>query len=250
MKIKALGNGDCFTKKNNNNTCFILEADKKYLIDFPKEFFNRLNPKKINDIFITHLHQDHINNLESFLFYKRKIEKKKVNIYASKKVFQMLEKKLSITMCPRINEHKRTEESFNNYLNFIELKTGEKNKVNNLEVEIRDNWHQISTNALKIKYNNKTIGYSSDTKYSPNYSKKLLEKGTISKEKKEKLDGFLWDSDLIIHEATNVENEIHTNVSELEKLSKKIQKKLILAHIPDNLKTNLKIMKKNKLYLV
>lgn len=73
MKIKILGTGGAYSKLS---TAYLLE--KKILIDCGQSIIsslidNSFNSSILNEIehlFITHIHSDHINGLESFLYYK------------------------------------------------------------------------------------------------------------------------------------------------------------------------------------
>jgi len=75
MKITILGCGNAFSKINYNQ-CFLLEADsRKMLIDFgakaPLALHNAgIDIKEIDDVYISHLHGDHIGGLEEMAFLR------------------------------------------------------------------------------------------------------------------------------------------------------------------------------------
>lgn len=75
MNIHILGCGNAFSKINYNQ-CFLLEEkDRKMLIDFGAKAPYALNNSKFNiddidDIYISHLHGDHIGGLEEMAFLR------------------------------------------------------------------------------------------------------------------------------------------------------------------------------------
>jgi len=76
MKIKIIGCGSAFSKKNYNQ-CFLLEEDgRKMLVDcgqqiVPFALMNAgLDVKDIDDIYISHGHADHCASIEAFAFQR------------------------------------------------------------------------------------------------------------------------------------------------------------------------------------
>lgn len=75
MKITTIGCGNAFSNKNFNQS-FVLEEDgRRMLIDCGVQTPNALTaagykPTDINDIYISHLHADHIGGLEYFAFLR------------------------------------------------------------------------------------------------------------------------------------------------------------------------------------
>lgn len=73
MKITCLGCGNAFTKKSFNQTFLLEEGDKRMLIDNGRTTPEALeaaeiNVKSITDVYISHLHGDHIGGLEDMAF--------------------------------------------------------------------------------------------------------------------------------------------------------------------------------------
>jgi len=94
-------------------------------------------------------------------------------------------------------------------------------------------FHSIPSGRFKLRYRSlageeKTIGFSGDTKYSKEFVNRLHSNGIITADRKEKILGFLWDCDLIIHEAGG--GKLHTSITDLEKLPTPLLKKCILIH--------------------
>lgn len=76
MKLTFLGCGDAFSEKLGNNSALLEWGETNLLIDIPDSNYRnikRLNKdySDIENIFITHLHADHINGLERFAYYRK-----------------------------------------------------------------------------------------------------------------------------------------------------------------------------------
>jgi len=75
MKITVVGCGNAFSKKNYNQ-CFLLEEDgRRMLFDFgtkiPRALDNLdIDINSINDVYVSHLHGDHIGGLEEMAFLR------------------------------------------------------------------------------------------------------------------------------------------------------------------------------------
>ncbi len=73
MKILSLGTGNAFTQKNFNQS-FLLESDgHRMLVDCGRNIpealaYHKIDIKSIEDIYISHLHVDHIGGLEYIAF--------------------------------------------------------------------------------------------------------------------------------------------------------------------------------------
>lgn len=75
MKIKVIGCGNAFSEKNFNQSFLIEENGRKLLIDCGSQIPRALQShgidfKEIDDIYISHLHADHIGGLEYFAFQR------------------------------------------------------------------------------------------------------------------------------------------------------------------------------------
>jgi len=159
IKVTVLGNGNIFCR---NNTSFIIDADRKYLVDCPPTLENLLSESdielsEINNIILTHTHPDHFNGFEQFLL-KKIAANKKINIYTTREIYRQARGKLSNWIRQQGESH---------ILNFCELKTGKPYENEGLKIDIRDNIHEegVPTIGFMMSYKGKTLGYSSDCKY-------------------------------------------------------------------------------------
>jgi ribonuclease BN (tRNA processing enzyme) len=76
MKITFIGCGDAFANELGNNSALIEWENTNLLIDIPDSNYSRIHQlnldySDIQNIFITHLHADHINGLERFAYYRK-----------------------------------------------------------------------------------------------------------------------------------------------------------------------------------
>jgi hypothetical protein len=182
MKILPLGTGNANPKNKYGNSCFLLEADKKYLVDFPRiiapDLEGRL--KDVRDIFITHVHNDHLGSLVDFLLMRGPKEngEERINIYSIKEVSTNLIKILDLLgLKTRWNWSPKKYQSVSakDFANFIILddtldathhigssKDAYVNE-NGLRVVTRYNMHgDTPCAALKFIYKDKKIGISGD----------------------------------------------------------------------------------------
>lgn len=176
LGIMPLGIGNGFSV-DYDNTCFILNADKQYLIDCPEDLRTLIKPtinleEKINDVILTHNDPDHVGALRKLVQKKAFRYKTKINIYTTKKIFEDF-----------MYGFQGLQKELGSAINFIGLDTitiMPFTSDKGLRVEIRDNIHgDVPTIGLKFSYKYKTLGYSSDCKYDKQL---LLNQGNFYKE--------------------------------------------------------------------
>jgi len=182
MKITPLGIGNANPKNKYGNSCFLLEADKKYLIDFPRIIAPDLEGRleDVRDIFITHVHNDHLGSLVDFLLMRgpKENREERINIYAIEEVSTDLIKILDLLgLKTRWNWSPKKYQSVSakDFANLIILDDtldathhigGSKDAYvneNGLRVVTRHNMHgDTPCAALKFIYKGKKIGVSGD----------------------------------------------------------------------------------------
>jgi len=227
MKITILGSGTAAPRINRNMAGYLLEANnKKILFDSGPGTIRQLLKLKINllnidDIFYTHLHNDHINDLPAIIWSNNYgvLRKKALNLHGPKgfkKYFRILMKKLL----------KPTKLYYD-----INVNQMWKNSIINIEegiiIKSIKSKHTDSSVSYRIEHNNKSIVYSGDT----DYSKEIIE---ISK-----------NADLLVLECSFPDNkkmENHLTPSLCGKIATKANvKKLVLTHLyPECDKVNIK----------
>lgn len=86
-RLKFIGTGGCFSKKNINNSAYLKENGHLILFDCGETVFHQIlkddiineNVKRI-DIIITHFHADHVGSLGSLIFFARFKKIQEVNV--------------------------------------------------------------------------------------------------------------------------------------------------------------------------
>ncbi|MDP7243809.1 MAG: MBL fold metallo-hydrolase [Flavobacteriales bacterium] len=216
MNIVVLGSGTSVPRLDRNMSGYLLEVGKKnILFDSGPGTIRQLLKLKVNfldidDIFYTHLHNDHINDLPAIIWGNNygTFRKKALNLYVPvgfKKYFDILIKKImkpiKLTYAVKIKEMK------NNSIAKLS---------NNLTVKSIKSKHTENSVSYRIEHNNKSIVYSGDSDYSRNIIK--LSKNT----------------DLLILECSFPDNEKvegHLTSSLCGRIAAKANvKKLVLTH--------------------
>jgi len=73
--LKFLGVGSCFNTDMGNTSAYYIEADNLTLFDCGEMTFEAIKKRdllkdiKSVNVFITHLHSDHVGSLPTFIFY-------------------------------------------------------------------------------------------------------------------------------------------------------------------------------------
>ena len=222
MKITVLGSGTAAPRLNRNMSGYLLEANnKKIMFDSGAGTIKQLLKLKINlldidDIFYTHLHNDHINDLPAMIWSNNygTLRKESLNLYGPKGFKEYCNILIKKILKPeRLNYNINIKEVRNNIMIEIPI-----NGKNNKRITIKSikSKHSSSSVSYRIEHNNKSIVYSGDT----DYSKEIIE---ISK-----------NADLLILECSFPDNRKvkgHLTPSLCGKIATKANvKKLVLTH--------------------
>jgi len=173
-KPKSLGGGYFL------NVCgqgFVIDPGYDFLANFAKAGFSLAD---INSIFISHLHADHIGDLEDIIFLLREKSKRcglttqEINIVSSENIIKKLQKRIGV-FGGEVTEN----------INFLSIKSNNKININNVNFEFTPTYHEKHKNHNKHNKHNKKdncntgftlefpkfkVGYTSDTRW----NKKLL----------------------------------------------------------------------------
>lgn len=221
MKITVLGCGTFVPELKRHAASYLFEIGKeKIVFDFGRGILDNLiktkiNLDKINTIFITHTHVDHIAELSSFLFYilyRPKARKyPEIKIYGPKgikKTINFLLKAYHLEKHKYVNKIKIKELSNQNIVK------GSSWKVKSFEVK-----HSKSRKcfAYRIETKKKIVCYSGDSGYC-----------TSLKEACKNTDLAIVEANL--PESWNIKE--HLTGEKVGKLAKEVEiKKLIITHI-------------------
>lgn len=169
MKLTILGSGTAAPRLERNMAGYLVQIENKNLLfDSGPGTIRQLLKLKINlldidDIFYTHLHNDHINDLAAIIWSNNygTYRKKELNIYGPKgfkKYFKVLMKKIlkPTKLIYKIN----VKELKNNSILKILL-----NKNNSIEIKTKNVKHFREAIAYRIEYKNKALVYSGDLGY-------------------------------------------------------------------------------------
>lgn len=211
--LKFLGIGSCFNTDMGNTAAYYIEDDNLTLFDCGEMTFEAIKKrdllKGINsvNIFITHLHSDHVGSLPTLIFYLNFIKKIKPTIWFPN---NDIVKFLTLSNVPKELYNYMLAKDNENFLYVIKQK------------------HTIVKSAFGyvIKIKDKWICYSGDA-------------NSFELSWKPKANGFLWtDKNIIIshiyHDVTMYINDAHVNLFDLLRMFPKfIRKNITLMHFDD-----------------
>jgi len=221
MKITVLGCGTFVPELKRHAASYLFEIGKeKIVFDFGRGILDNLiktkiNLEKINTIFITHTHTDHIAELSSFLSYV--LDRPKARKYPDTKIYGPKGIKKTIKLLFKayhLEKHK--------YLNKIKIKElSNKEQINfgTLKIKAFEVIHSKSRKcfAYRIEIKKKTVCYSGDSGYC-----------TGLKEACENSDLAIVEANL--PESWNIKE--HLTGKKVGKLANETKvKKLVLTHI-------------------
>ena len=166
MKVTILGSGTPAPRLNRNMSSYLFEADnKKILFDTGPGTIRQLLKIKvdlldISNIFYTHLHNDHINDLPAIIWSNNygNSRKKELNLYGPKGF-----KKYFNTLIKTILKLKDKDLGFK--VNIKEMKPGTSVKINNVKIKSFKTRHTYNSVAYRIEQGKKILTYSGDTGY-------------------------------------------------------------------------------------
>jgi len=223
--VTALGVGDSFSAQHFPTSLLLSASGFNLAIDCPDSYRRVLASARartpglaelgdIDHVLITHVHGDHMNGLEGVAFFKRFVERKRVQLSTSAEVRQVIwDQRLRAPMERLFDGASFRELGFDDYFSHQELSWQDEVKIGPFRIRTRRTLHHVPTSALLVEAHGKTLGYSSDTAFDP------------------ELIAFLEPADLVIHE-TNY-GPAHTPFASLRSLPESLQRRLRVIHYPD-----------------
>jgi CRP-like cAMP-binding protein/phosphoribosyl 1,2-cyclic phosphodiesterase len=178
---------------------------------------SNVSPKLIKSIILTHCHADHDAGT-----FQKILEEGKISIYTTETVMMSFLRKYSALSDVPISYLMKL-------FDFIPVRIGRPVFIHGAKFNMFYTLHSIPTMGFRMEFQDQSFVYSSDHNNDPGLHRKLLEDGIISRPRYEELSRFPWDSSVIYHEAGIP--PLHTPVSYLNSLPKKIQKRTVVYHI-------------------
>ncbi|MDQ3190282.1 MAG: MBL fold metallo-hydrolase [Bacteroidota bacterium] len=195
MEIKFLGYGGAFDYQQGNSSAILKIGSKSILIDCGHSVYpilRKLNKtEEIDYIFITHLHDDHVGSLSSFLIYKK--------IFSSPVKLVFPDLKFKKTIIDFLSFSLQNPEK---YFDFIDIKD-----VGFADFIDTENFHVkgMQTYSYLFKENHENLVYSGDMNNPEFLIQKLKDKGI--------------NSGKIFHDVTFIKsNKAHTFYKDVERL--------------------------------
>jgi CRP-like cAMP-binding protein len=178
---------------------------------------SNVNPKLIDSIILTHCHADHdAGTLQKIL------EEGKVTVYSTKTVMKSFLKKYSSL----------TGEPVSYLLSLFDFRPvyiGKPVYMHGARFRFYYTLHSIPAIGFTLDFQDQSFAYSSDHQGDPTVQRQLLERKVIDSERFRQLAAFPWDRKVIYHESGIP--PLHTPITWLNSLPKRIQKKTVVYHI-------------------
>ncbi len=225
MSFRAviIGTGSAISRQRYGSSAAIPTGSGLVLIDCPDSILRALHdastrsgialdPMRISDIIITHLHGDHVNGLET-IGWKRWIARlgghgNRPTVHAIEPVARRLWERLAPSM------DQNGTACLADYFELNVLEPGTRASIAGLQVDCRFAEHLIPCAGVKISSAGATLGWSSDTRFDPSH-----------------ID-WLSSADIIVHETS--ESRVHTPIACLNALPPELRRKMRLIHMEDD----------------
>eukprot|EP01104_Vermistella_antarctica_P012588 TRINITY_DN3678_c0_g1_i1.p1 TRINITY_DN3678_c0_g1~~TRINITY_DN3678_c0_g1_i1.p1 ORF type:complete len:1033 (+),score=246.66 TRINITY_DN3678_c0_g1_i1:239-3337(+) len=167
----------------------------------------------IKKVILTHCHSDHDSGI-----IRQVLDGERHEIITFKTILESYIRKVNAL----------TGVDVGDYFSYRQVKVGEKTDILGAIFEFDYSFHTVPTMRFRVSFQGKSISYSADTLFDVKTYDRLLGEGVITKARHESLCGFLWDADMIIHEAGVP--PIHTPIDNLNALHPDIKKKMCVVH--------------------
>ena len=225
MRLIVTGTGDAFSAERFGSSALIETAQGFVAIDCPgcplamyRKASERsgieIDPARIHDLILTHLHADHAGGLETMAFHRKYMSggAGKPGLWAADRVMERMWERLAPSMDGRGSGDEATNSLSDFYSPGI-LHMDTRTKVGDLVVEARWTKHSIPTVGLLISDGRTTLGWSGDTEFEREHAQ------------------WLSQADLIIHECG--QSAMHATWDQLSTLPEELQRRMRLLHVPD-----------------
>ena len=174
-------------------------------------------PGILDSIILTHCHADHDTGT-----LQKIMQEGTITLYTTPTIFKsFIRKSAAVTGIPR----KMLEKA----VRFRPLAMDSPVNINGGTFRFNYSLHSIPTISIQADYGGKSLVYSSDTHNDPDFVNQLFDRGVVSESRRDFLNQFPWDRDLIFHEAGLP--PLHTPLSTLSRLPASVRSRLCLVHV-------------------
>jgi ribonuclease BN (tRNA processing enzyme) len=222
MELVVLGTGDAFSRTRAGASAVVTAPRGPVLVDAPDGLLRALSeasrssgralePMRIDDILLTHLHGDHANGLEAFGFL-RWVERQRAGgtrprLHTPAAAAARLWERLA----PAMDQGGRA--GLADYFDVRVLPEGGTADVAGLAVRHRMGIHPVPSCGFLVSDGARTLGWSGDTAWDPGHVE------------------WLSQADFVVHETS--EGPTHTPVERLNALPEGLRSRMALIHMPD-----------------
>lgn len=218
MNITFLGTGDAFSFDNRHNSAFLEFENTNLFIDFPCT--NRTGLRLINkeldyveNLFITHLHEDHINGVQQLAYYKEILKKDKPNLY----IYEGLLEEFWSTVRTGLEKTTKGRKTIEHYFNIYPIKNSFKIQNQTFYLQKTDHVPEMNSFGLIVDSHFYFSGDSNVNLTDLEHIIKMYNVKTIFH------DCHLWDLDIASH----------ASLKDIQSLPKNIRDTIILMHYHD-----------------
>ncbi len=248
--LQVLGIGGAFTARHFNTAFLVSAPDVRLLIDGPQGLLRLLAeqgiaPEEITGVVLTHVHPDHAAGMALFLLWRRYVLGRRTVLYTSRRVYDHLERRFFPAFAETFTDDLTgiVSARFAEFVDWCELpEEGVTRLSAEVGLEIRHNWHPVPTLGLRIHLGERVIGMSGDHCFQRVLLRRLHREGRIDRSAYERMAGsWLWEADLIYHEAAADGAGGHTPESELLQLPPEVRARIRLIHVADGFRGTLPV---------
>ena len=229
MGVTYVGVGSGFSP-NRKNSCLIAWSEGRGIMVDSVSDSNRvighhgLRENDIYYVFLTHVHSDHDVGLA-----ERILSGQRTRIISTRIIYESFLRKVEA-----INGFPMAV--LQRFVEFLEVEPGKKVRLPGFKstyFTFDYSFHSIPAGRFRLTYKDKTgketvISHSGDTKFNVGRIHERFRIGDYSRNRRDRILGFIWDADLVIHDVGG--GTLHTKISELNEVDGRIVKNMVLVH--------------------
>ena len=252
VRLIPMGVGEAFSARHYT-TCLALGCDDRWLlIDCPHPIRKMLRegsesaglarPLDIGDfeaVAVTHLHADHASGLEDYAYFSHFGLGRRAKLLMHPMASERLWDGMLAAGMERVQfdpDQPPERKAFADYFEQVALDEARPVECGPFAIECRRTIHPLPCYAFRIRAGGRVFGFSADSAYDP---------GLID---------WLASSDLIVHEATDLEHSrVHTPYARLAALPEALRSRIRLTHLPDDFDASTRLiepLREGRIYLI